>query len=225
MKTIFSLLLSSLFLLVWNSPLNAVLGKVEIAPAYVHIDVISHHKTVQKLDLKGVRGEASVALLGYYVKPYGVYAKGKGCELTSTGASFGRCIPIVERILLSTQFGASYTLLKSSHPTDWSKKVHEHFEGWAPFIGAELVVTLFKGLRLSGSGQYSWSHSHLRIRHIMRSKQYKEKARGPTYNAMLEYDLNACWSINIAGMYNESFSREKNGIRGKGCKAGLAFWF
>jgi len=57
------------------------------------------------------------------------------------------------------------------------------------------------------------------------SVRLKEHSSGSAFSAMIEQDLNKYWSVNLAGAYNNSMSKEKNGMRAYGVKLGIARWF
>ncbi len=220
------------FLLVFCclSSLNAAInGKAELAPTYVHVDVLQSNNTVKDLDLAAIRGELSwIVWKGYYVKPMILYGTEDDGQILTTGLSIGRCIPLFDgRLTLSPQAGIAYTHLKATLHADFgmgSFKLHEEFSGWAPGIGLEATYRICKGLRVSAGVLYAWSHSKTKIKEFPDLSDTSD-SQGPSYSAMIEYDLNDCWSVNLGGAYNESFSKEKDGIRARGLKLGLARWF
>jgi hypothetical protein len=202
-------------------------GKIEIAPSYVHIDLIESNDTIKRIDMAAIRVEGAWCFgKGYYLKPFGMYGKQGDSELTTAGISIGRCIPLGKAFLLSPSVGVNYTKLNTTinltFPEIGDFKFQESFTGWAPFVALELVYNICPNLRASTSVQYAWSRSTTDIKDVLRAKSDSE---GFAYAAMLEYDFSACWSVNAAVAYNESYSKEKNGIRGRGGKIGLVRWF
>lgn len=202
-------------------------GKIEVAPSYVHIDLIEANDTIQTLDMAAIRVEAAYVIWkGLYIKPLGMYGKGKYSELTTAGINLGSCIPLCEKFTLAPSIGINYTNLTANVFLNFGEhgvfKFHEKFEGWAPYISLELVYCIQKNMRLSFSGQYAWSRSETTIKNLL---SVTSDAQGPAYAVMFEYDFNPCWSFNVAGAYNESYSKQKNGIRGRGTKLGLVRWF
>lgn len=201
--------------------------KLEIAPAYIHIDVIAMKKTVQELDMPGVRGDfSSVSEKGWMGKASIIYGKEGNGEFTSAAFSFGRYIPFKEKWAVIPSIGVSYTDMKTiipiHHPILGNLKVRDSFKALAPFLGIEGIYSFKENLRLAASIQYAWSHPHTNIVKLFSSKS---DAQGPNYGLLLEYDLNKLWSVNLGAGYNESFSHEKNGLRARGIKVGLARWF
>ncbi len=203
------------------------LGKIEIAPAYIHVDVIESRNTVKELDMAGARLDLSFVFgKGWTIRPNVIYGKEKDGELISASIGFGRCIPLGERWVLTPLAGVGYTTLGTSIHVDFGEmgeaKFKERFEGYAPYLGLEVYYRIASDIRIIVNGQYAWSHSKTRVKHLFTSKSH---AQGPSYGALLEYDLNSCWSVNIGGAYNESYSKEKDGLRARGLKLGLAHWF
>lgn len=203
------------------------MGKIDIAPAYIHVDVIESRNTIKELDMAGARLDLSFVIgKGWTIRPNAIYGKEKDGELISASIGFGRCIPCGERWVLTPLVGVGYTTLGTSIHIDLGEmgehKFKERFEGYAPYLGLEVYYRIASNMRIVVNGQYAWSHSKTRVKHLFTSKS---DAQGPSYGALFEYDLNSCWSVNIGGAYNESYSKEKDGIRARGLKLGLAHWF
>jgi hypothetical protein len=225
-KNTLNFLIASLILLTTENHADT-LGKIEAAASYIHIDLIEAKNTIKEIDMPGIRVEGAYSFdHGVYLKPCVMYAKKNESELISAGASLGICIPYRERFLVSPSLGVNYTKLNTKIDLEFGNGIlitaHETFEGWAPYLGLEITYRIRKDLRLSLSGQYAWSRSETDIKKILRSKS---DSSGPAYGVMLEYDFTDCWSVNIGAAYNESYSRERNGIRGRGGKIGLVRWF
>lgn len=202
-------------------------AKIEVAPAYIHIDVIEGRKTVKELDMGGIRADVCwVSTNGWLIKPSGIYGKEKGGELSTGNIAFGRSIPLNKKWILSPSIGISYTQMKTSIHIDLGeigkKKYKERFDGYCTYGSLELIYNIAKNVRVCASAQYGWSRSKTIIKGLFTSKS---DAEGPSYAAQIEYDINKNWSVNLGGAYNESFSEEKNGIRGRGIKLGIARWF
>lgn len=209
-------------------PLNAeTKGKLEVGASYVHIDLIESDMTMKEIDMPAVRVEGAWCFYrGAYVKPFAMYGKKDESELTTVGVNLGFCIPLGKCLLVSPTIGINYTHLTTTIDLPFGDGVFltfgETFKGWAPNIGLEITYCIQDNLRISVSGQYAWSRSETDIRDIL---NVTSDSQGPVYASMIEYDFNPCWSINAAFAYNESYSKEKNGIRGRGAKVGLVRWF
>lgn len=202
-------------------------GKVELAPAFIHIDVLEKGHTVKKINMGAGRAEGHYNIgQGWILKPYAIYGKGDGGELTSLSLGFGRCIPIKDKITVTPSIGFTYTWLNTTIDLDLpglgEMEFKENFRSGSPYIGLEATYRIRKNLRITGNIQYAWCRSKVKIKQLLNDTS---KSRGPILSALLEYDLNQCWSVNVGFAYNESFSREKDGLRGYGAKAGLAWWF
>lgn len=210
-----------------QQPLQAeCLCKIDIGPAYAHIDVLESKNTVKELNMPAVRGDASLVVWnGWLFKPTITYGKESDGELVSYGAGVGRCIPIMDRIIITPTVGITYTDLSATIELDLGPmgeiKFRERFCSLAPYTGIEVILKVTPGFRICANAQYAWSHSKTKIKDLLSSHS---DAEGPNYGFLLEYDLNCDWSVNLGGMYNESLSKEKNGIRGHGIKLGIARW-
>ena len=203
------------------------MGKFEIAPAFVHIDVLEKHNTVKKINMGAIRSEAYWVIgKGWMLKPLALYGKGDGGELTTASLGFGRCIPLGKQFVLTPSVGATYTCLNTSFEVDHEifgpLEFKESFHSISPYIGLELNYRIRPNLRIGGSIQYAWSRCKTRIKHLFTQKG---NSQGPNLSALLEYDFNQEWSINVGFAYNESLSRDKDGLRGYGAKLGLVRWF
>lgn len=203
------------------------IGKIELAPAYIHLDVIEAKNTIKELDMAGIRGDFCwVFENGWMIKPSGIYGKENDGELVTAGIAIGRCIPIGEKWIVIPSAGISYTAMETTIPIPLGElgvfEFREHFTGHAPYASLDVTYIITPNLRISGCVQYAWSRSKTTIEDLGSSKS---SAEGPNVAAQIEYDLNKSWSVNFGGAYNESYSKEKNGIRGRGLKIGLVRWF
>lgn len=204
---------------------SEIWGKVDFAPAYVHIDVLNFNRVVRKLDMLAVKGDATIVVKdGFCLKPTIMYAANQG-DLLSVGLSIGHCFPIAEKWILTPTVGYSYTYMRTSLKFNCSPFkcfFKERFRSRSPLVGIEITYRILPCLRACGQMQYSWSKTHTRVGEIIDAHDH---ARGPLFAALLEYDFNEVVSANIGAAYNLSLSKEKHGIRGYGAKAGFAYWF
>ena len=210
-----------------GSPIHGeCLCKVDIGPAYVHLDVLNEKKTVKKLDMPAIRGDLSLVIgRGWCLKPTALYGKGDSGELQTYGICAGRCLPIFECIIVTPQIGVTYTRLATSIHLA-SIKFHERMRSLSPYAGAEVILKFAKDWRLCLSAQYAWSRSKTKIKKFPFELPHPiEHSDGPNYGILLEYDINHDWSVNIGAAYNETLSKEDNGIRARGAKIGIARWF
>lgn len=220
-----------------------VWGKVDVAPAYVHIDVLEHERTVHRMDMIALKADATVIVWkGLCFKPTLLAGTGGG-DIVSTGAGVGFCIPCWEWLVLTPSVGCLYTNLTTHIDLDIPfplsptgtyhlHRVKENFWSVSPYLGLDATFRINCDWRICAQFQYSWSTTHTTL-----SKQEafpngskfkhtdKSKANGPSYGLMLEYDLTECVSVNLGGAYNLSLTKEKHGLRGAGVKLGLGYWF
>lgn len=203
-----------------------VWGKVELSPAYVHLDILESNNTIQKIDMAAARFDALIIFCdGWCVKPMIMYGKNQA-ELTTASIGIGHCIPFWECFYLTPSVGFTYTNLTTTfhlhHPLAGHLEFHEQFRSTAPYACVELSYTICENMRVTGSFQWAWSRTHTKIKGLLDDKS---NSSGPNVGLMYEYDLNKCWSVNIAGAYNESMGETKDGIRAWGGKLGIARWF
>ncbi|MFQ5729652.1 MAG: hypothetical protein ACE5GN_04765 [Waddliaceae bacterium] len=223
----FIVILSPLFTIM-EHPLQAeCMWKVDVGPAFAHIDVLESKQTIKKLDMPSVRGDASLILgTGWCVKPTILYGKARDGELVTFGVGVGRCLPICDRMIITPLAGVTYMNLTTSLHFDYGPygkvKFRERIQSLAPYGGVEIILKIAKDWRLCASAQYAWSHAKTKIKNLLHSKS---NAEGPNYGLLLEYDINCNWSVNVGAAYNLSLSREKDGLRGRGAKIGIARWF
>jgi hypothetical protein len=203
-----------------------VWGKVELSPAYVHLDILESNDTIQIIDMPAVRFDALIVFCdGWCVKPLVMYGKNKA-ELTTAGVGIGHCIPFWECFYLTPSVGVTYTHLATElhvhHPVAGHLEFDEHFCSLAPYASVELTYAICSNMRVTGCFQWAWSRTHTKIKHVLNDKS---NSSGPNYGLQFEYDFDKCWSINIGAGYNESLGKTKDGIRAWGGKVGIARWF
>lgn len=226
MKFLITLLLS-LFIL--SDHLNAeTQGKLEVAPAFMHIDILESGRTVKRMDMWGVRADFSYFLYkGLYIKPVVLYGNGGAAKggLFSSSLGLGYCIPLEKRFLISPSVGFTYSHL-------WTKidfaplqltHLRERFKSWAPYVAVDLYYTFTPTWRVCAGVQYAWSWTRTSIQKLV--KNDKSRSQGFAYSILLEHDLNDQWSVNIGAAYNLTLTKEKHGLRGTGFKAGVVRWF
>jgi hypothetical protein len=205
-----------------------VKGKLDVGPAFIHLDILESGRTVKRMDMMGVRGDFSYYLYqGLYIKPTVLYGNGgsaKGGVFTGSLA-VGYCFPICEHLLISPAVGGNYNHIwtKIDVPHFQLKNLRENFKSWAPFLSCDFHYTFIPSWRICIGVQYAWSHTKTSIQHLV--KNDKSKSEGFTYSALLEHDMNDQWSWNVAAAYNLSLTKEKHGIRGTGVKVGVVRWF
>lgn len=203
------------------------IGKGEYAPAYVHVDMLQYGNTVKRVNMFGSRLDLGyVTENGWYAKSSAIYAKHPNCRLETLGVSFGRTLPIGEKIFVTPYAGIGYVRVESTISIDFPPfgvlLVSDVFQGLAPHIGVEGTYNFRLDWRVSGSIQYAWTRDRTKIRD---KDQPKRHSQGFAFAAQIEHDLNKKWSVNLGAGINESFSHEKSGTRMSGIKLGFARWF
>lgn len=201
-------------------------GRVDVGPAYVHIDVLESGKTIHRMDLAAVKADATVVVWkGLCLKPTLLYGSGHGYILT-TGLGIGFIFPLMENLCVTPVAGLNYTYLRTHidirTPYFVLHHLKEKFRSYSPYIGLDASYTFYPCWRVCGNVQYAWSSTKTKIGEIGADKSHSD---GASYSAMLEHDLNDQWSINIGGAYNLMLSKERHGLRGAGGKIGITRWF
>lgn len=212
-------------------------GKIDVGPAYVHIDVLQSGHTLHSMDMGAIRADMYYRFgKCFVIKPNILYAHGSKKDMAINGGfALGALYPATDRLTVTGLAGVTWGYLTSDYEDDFpvpdfpdvlvSLKINEKFRSTSPYLGIELSYKICEGLRLTGQYQYVWATTDTKIKTIARTLNDKSHSDGPNYGLMLEYDLNECWSVNIGGAYNISLSREKHGIRAGGVKLGVAWWF
>lgn len=217
-------------------------GKIDIAPAYLHLDVLNSGRTSQRLDMGAIRADATVGICkgyGWVLKPTVMYGSTFGQSWLFTGGiGVGHCTPIScisDSLILTPSVGVIYTHLRTK--CDIQQEVppfglltfpdcRERFRSVSPYLGLEALYSFTDSFRVCGSYQYSWSQTKTKINGIPGGlKSYRSHSEGPSYGALIEYDLLKCLSINLGVGYNYGLTKEKHGLRGMGVKVGLAYWY
>lgn len=224
-KSAFICLMTSIALLLFcQSPLAAIQGRVDIGPALINLDVLQSGKTIESRTLAAIRGDATVIITdGLFVKPSFTLGTRKA-KLATGSLALGYCIPIQEKLMLMPQFGYTWTYLHIDIDIDLLglSGVRERFRSRGPFVGFDFTYKLTDCLTLMGGYQYIWSRTHTVIKKITDDISHSS---GPYYTLGLEYRITPQWSFSIGAGYNISLSREKHGLRGKGLKAGIGYYF
>lgn len=226
-KNFLKTVIVAFFLVTFHSQaFSEIWGKVDLAPAYVHLDVLNFNRIVRKLDMVAVKGDATIIVKdGFCLKPTVMYAANQG-DLFSAGIALGHCFPIADKWILTPTIGYTYTSMRTFLKFDSPKHIFgafkERFRSYSPTVGIEINYRILPCLRATGQLQYAWSKTHTHIQQIVKARGH---ARGPLFAALLEYDICEKVSANIGAAYNLSLSKEKHGIRGYGAKAGFAYWF
>ena len=199
-------------------------GKIDIGPVFLDVDILESGKTVETLHMKGVKGDATLLIYeGLCIKPNFIWGRGHG-QLAAGTIAVGYYIPLTKKIKILPNVGVTWSNLHTR--VDFEPiglfDLKERFHSRSPFIGLEFCYTFAKKWTLMAVYQYAWSRTHTKIGSIVSDKSH---SRGPNYSLGIDYSLNEHWSLTFGVGYNITLSHEKHGIRGKGAKLGLAYYF
>jgi len=221
----FRLIISLFFLGLFINPLQAALkGKVDLGPTYIDVDVLESGKTVDHLHMVGVKGDLTLLLYqGLYIKSGFILASDHG-DLASGSVALGYYVPINESLRILPHGGVTCGYLRTKIDIEalGLHDLKERFRSVSPFVGLEVCYTFAKKWTITAIYQFAWSRTHTKIKPIVSSTGH---SAGSNYSLGLEYSLNDHWSINAGVGYNESLSKEKHGLRAKGAKLGLGYYF
>jgi hypothetical protein len=199
-------------------------SRFDIGPAFASIDMLESGHTKRTLDLWGFRADATILIWkGLCIKPTFLAVDGNA-NLNSGSIALGFCFPVVDKVTITPSFWYTETHFKSriNFREFGLLNLREKFRSKGQFIAVDGCWTFIPGARVYAGFQWAWSTVHTTVRPLYKVKQH---CKGPSYSGCLEYDLTPCLSINIAGAYNLSLSKEKHGLRGKGGKLGLVYWY
>ena len=239
--------LSVFFLLVglsFFSKSDAICGKVDVAAALVDLDILESGKTIKTLHMKGVKADATIAVYqGLSIKPSFLWCQGHGV-LNSGSLAVGYYLPLFEKLKFLPNVGVTWSYLHTRYDIPEVELFHlkERFRSTTPFVGLEVYYSITKKLSLFAIYQYGWARTHTKIRTKREDKTGlhpgaialgltdknqtdKSHSCGPNYGIGLDYCFDDHWSVNIAFGYNITLSHEKHGLRGKGGKLGVGYYF
>lgn len=205
-------------------------GKADLGGVYLKVDIIEAKKTAKSISMGGVRGDATVLVYkGFCIKPSFITAWGKENSHLYTGSiGIGHYFPINKQICFLPTVG-----INMSEMTDRNKvqsvgsgledvKFKRKFRSYSPYIGIDVTWSFCDSFMITGVAQYAWARTHSSVADFYSAKGHSS---GPNFGILLDYYLNKCWSINAGFGYNSSLSDEKHGMRVKGGKIGVAYWF
>lgn len=204
-------------------------GKVDLGPILMDVDILESGKTVKTLHMKGVKGDATILIYeGLCIKPGFIWGSGHG-ELTGGSIAVGYYLPITKNLKILPNVGMTWSYLRTR--INWEDlqlfNLKERFRSDSPFIGMEICYSITDKLTLMGVYQYAWSRTDTKIRSNDLGTLVSDKSHssGPNYSLGLDYSFNCHWSVLFGVGYNLTLSKEKHGIRGKGVKLGIAYYF
>lgn len=229
MKRTLIYLSALLFCFNCNAFFGEIKGKIDAGPTLINIDVLESGKTVETLHMVGAKADATLLLYkGLYIKP-GVLWGTRDGKLWSGGFSVGYYIPITKCFRVMPNAGITWSYLHFGLDIEelQLENLKERFRSNTPYIGLEFSFSITENWTLIGMYQYGWSRTQTKIRSHELGTIVNEKSHscGPNYSLGIEYGFNDQWAINLGVGYNITLSKEKHGLRGKGAKLGVAYYF
>jgi opacity protein-like surface antigen len=209
---------------------GGIKGKVDLGATLINVDVLKSGKTEDTLHMRGVKGDATLMLYeGLCVKPGFLFGWGQGRLATGTIA-VGYYLPLTDKFKILPNVGITYSYLHARVDMEVGPftfhDASERFRSSSPFIAMEFCYSITPKWMIMATYQYAWSHTHTKLTHE-HNKLVSEKSHscGPNYTLGVEYYLDDHWAFNFGVGYNISLSKEKHGLRGKGAKLGVAYYF
>jgi len=203
-------------------------GKVDFGATFMDVDFLQSGHTQKTDHMAGFKGDATIQIIGGVVfKPGFIWGKGNG-ELASGTLGIGHCTPIFKGFTLIPSAGVVFSYLTTEIDVEVPelgillKDQRERFRSVSPYVALEFCYTFLEKWSLMGGYQYSWSRTHTKISNIVSDTS---SCSGSNYSLGIEYSIDKRWAVNLGAGYNISLSKEKHGVRGKGIKIGLAYYF
>lgn len=218
---------SLLFVAITCSGLHAgICGKADIGGTLIDLDILKSGHTEETLHMKGFKGDATIQVYkGFVVKPGFIWARGHG-ELASGSIGIGHCFPLFKNFTVIPSAGVIFSYVRTRVDLEMlgpaGENLKERFRSTSPYAALEFSYTFLENWTLIGCYQYSWSRTHTKIGKIVSENS---NCCGPNYSLGIEYSIDKHWAVNFGAGYNISLSKEKHGIRGKGMKLGVAYYF
>ncbi len=226
-----------LFTLFMSAALSAeIRGKVDLGPAYVHVDVLESGKTVKAMHMGALKGDATILVWkGVGIKSGFLAASGQG-DLISYSVAAAHYTPITDKIALVPSVGVTFSYLSTHINLEEQQLFHlkERFRSNSPYIALEFSYKFNCSWTLIGMYQYAWSRTHTKISTTRRTHfplgstdlvKDHSHSDGANYSLGVDYTINDHWSVNAGAAYNLTLSHEKHGLRGYGFKAGTSYYF
>lgn len=221
-------LLFSLFMGITHKMSADFCGKVDAGPVFLHVDVLESGHTIKKINMPGIKSDATIIVWkGVCFKPNILYGQqGHQNQLLSGGCGLGHYTPIGDKCSITPSIGCNFTQFRTTihYPVvpGFTLRLKERFRSVSPYVALDASYCFVPGWRVVACYQYVWSRTHTKIKGFDDSKS---SPKGSNYALMIEGDINEKWSINLAGAYNTSLTKEKHGLRGYGVRLGAAYWF
>lgn len=218
-----------------TQPLAAVHGKIDAAPIYVQVKVKQGGRTAETLNLGGGRLDATIQLVedsGFVIRPAVNVAGGDG-TYWSGNLGFGYYIPVTDRIKLLPTVGGAYshlhTFVNVTVPNPFVPGTFlvipnqkEKFGSASWFLGTDISLKISEQLYVTGIVQYAWAHVHTDVGSLISSS-----GSSSGFNTAIVVDYYFCenWALSGGAAYNNSMSKEKDGISALGFKLGIGYYF
>ena len=204
-------------------------GKVDIGATYLDIDYLNSGNTIKRDHLAGVKADATVQIIGgFLAKASGIWGKSDDGKLASAAFALGHYFPVAPGLAVIPSLGVNFSYLTTLIDLELSdapivlEDLRERFRSVSPYLGLDVCYTFFKKWTFLFGYQYAWSYTHTKISNLVSDSSH---CFGSNYTVGIEYSICKNLAVNFGVGYNVSLTKEKHGIRGKGCKLGIACYF
>ncbi len=200
-------------------------GKIDLGPTLVSIDILESGVTKDTVNMIAIKGDSTVVFYkGLCLKPGFMVGGSRKGDVATFGIGLGHYTPIGKSWTLIPSAGVSFGYLRThvSFEEFYMFDLKERFRSISPYLALEVCYNFAEKWYISAMYQYAWSRTHTKIRPIVSDTSH---SNGPNYAVSLEYSLTQVCSITCGFGYNITLSKEKHGLRAKGVKLGLAYYF
>jgi hypothetical protein len=216
-------------------------GKLELGPAYMHIDMLSDGVIRNKLDLYGMQANASVIVWkGATFKLGGIYGRNDG-QVNSLSFAAGWTIPLEVygwKFYITPNGGYTIGYLRGNTDLDArfiplnGIRVKQAFHNKTPFVGIDITSVISEKWTTTTVIQYGWTRSKVTwdnpavmgVSMIPANGQTTE-SRGFNLGSVVDYWVTENWSINLAVGTQHSRGKEKDATKAFGGRIGVGYYF
>lgn len=231
MRTKFVSTLLAAASLLWAPSAHAgkIHGKIDAGPVYVHMDVLQHGETFNKMDMEGFKVTSTfIVWLGLCVKPNIMVAYNDG-RMFNYGCAVGWLIPMFDmKVTITPTIGGSLGYLRTTtvFPALVDIPLKQQFNSKSWFVGVDGSFSPHPKWTIGWQVNRAWSNSNttITIPGVMVMKT-KGESKGMEYGASLDYWFKKQWSVQAAFGWSNAKAKEKNGMRGYGGRLGIGYFF
>ncbi len=210
-------------------------GKLELGPAYMHVEFLQNGVKMNSLDLYGLQGNASIITWkGLTFKVGGLYGRNDGVTASLSGA-VGWTIPVEIKdwkFYITPNAGYTWGYLRSTSTgaaidTTLAGLVgRQGFHNSTPFVATDISFSVTEKITHTTSIQYAWTRSKVTYDGTGFAFAFpKTESRGLNLSSVTDYWFTENYSLNLAVGVQKSQSKEKTASRAWGARIGAGYYF